>query len=144
MSNLGWIREANDLEALEWNFSATSHGKGAVDGVVGSVKRFVWRRVMADKVVVDSAQEFYQAAHLCPNISLLWVGTPEVDVNREYLTAHWEKIKPIGGMQKIYHVRVLTKDEVEVGKVTTMAGRAHNFRPTATRTTSADELVATL
>jgi len=71
---------------------------------------------MADKVVADSAQDSYHVAQSCPNISLLWVGTPEVDVNREFLTARWETITPIGGMQKIHHVRVFTKDEVGVKK----------------------------
>jgi len=28
-----------------WNFFATSHGKGPVDGLGGSVKRSVWRHV---------------------------------------------------------------------------------------------------
>jgi len=44
---------------------------------------------MADKVVVDSAQDFYHVAQSCPNISLLWVWTSEVDVNREFLSARW-------------------------------------------------------
>ena len=30
---------------IMWNFFATSHGKGAVDGIGGTVKRSVWRNV---------------------------------------------------------------------------------------------------
>ena len=30
---------------LIWNFFATSHGKGAVDGLGGMVKRSIWRVV---------------------------------------------------------------------------------------------------
>ena len=27
---------------IHWNFFATSHGKGPVDGIGGAVKRYVW------------------------------------------------------------------------------------------------------
>ena len=40
-------------------FFATSHGKGGLDGVAGSVKRAVWTAVSARKVTgVVSAEEF--------------------------------------------------------------------------------------
>ena len=43
-SNLhGWENEFNFK--IVWNFFATSHGKRAVDGIGGTVKRLVWRNV---------------------------------------------------------------------------------------------------
>lgn len=47
------IESMNTLKAergfthLDWNFFAASHGKGAVDGLGGSVKRSVWTAVKA-------------------------------------------------------------------------------------------------
>ena len=42
-SNLhGWEME-HDLK-IHWNFFVTSHGKGVVDGIEGTLKRTVWRR----------------------------------------------------------------------------------------------------
>ena len=45
-SNLyGWEKEFS--VCLTWNFFATSHGKGAVDGIGGTVKQNVWRATCA-------------------------------------------------------------------------------------------------
>lgn len=52
------LREKHNLKSLEWNFSVTSHGKGAIDGVGGSLKRSVWRQVKARKSDVRNAEEF--------------------------------------------------------------------------------------
>ena len=41
-SNLHSWEMENDIE-LSWNFFATSHGKGDVDGIGGTIKRTVWR-----------------------------------------------------------------------------------------------------
>ena len=43
------------LRSLDWSFFGTAHGKGPVDGVGGTVKRAVWRRIMQGKVVVNNA-----------------------------------------------------------------------------------------
>ena len=48
-----------------WKFSATSHGKGVVDGVRGKVKSTVRRKVMSkgkDSLVVQDCESFVQAA----------------------------------------------------------------------------------
>ena len=48
-----------------WKFSATSHGKGVVDGVGGKVKSMVRRKVMSkgkDSLVVQDCESFVQAA----------------------------------------------------------------------------------
>ncbi|XP_067947393.1 serine-rich adhesin for platelets-like [Watersipora subatra] len=39
LSSLNPIKQSNGLNHLEWNFLATSHGKGAVNGVGGSLMR---------------------------------------------------------------------------------------------------------
>ncbi|ELU11480.1 hypothetical protein CAPTEDRAFT_193886 [Capitella teleta] len=43
---------------LEWNFFVTSHGKGAVDGIGGTVKRSVWRYVKAGHASVQNANKY--------------------------------------------------------------------------------------
>lgn len=48
---------------ISWHYFATSHGKGAVDGIGASVKRSVWMAVSTRKVVyVISAKAFADAA----------------------------------------------------------------------------------
>ena len=51
------------------NFFATSHGKGVVDGIGGTVKRVVWSLVRSDQARITNAKEFADVAQLCcPNI----------------------------------------------------------------------------
>ena len=47
---------------ISWNFYATSHGKGVVDGLGGTVKRAVWRHVRSCRAHVTNASLFYDVA----------------------------------------------------------------------------------
>jgi len=44
-------------EELEWNYFATSHGKGAVDGVGAVVKRKVWQIQKMRQATVEQARQ---------------------------------------------------------------------------------------
>ena len=44
--------------SIKWNFFATSHGKGVVDGIGGTIKRAVWRRVKSESVHITSAEQY--------------------------------------------------------------------------------------
>ena len=52
------MSEEKHVSNIRWNFFATSHGKGAVDGVGGVLKRRAWKKVKARQVVVRNAAEF--------------------------------------------------------------------------------------
>ena len=47
--------------SLTWNFSATSNGKGPIDSLGATLKRQTIEKVQTCKVVVNNADEFYQA-----------------------------------------------------------------------------------
>jgi len=49
---------------LNWNYFATSHGKGPVDGIGGSLKRQVFDQVIKRKCLVINAADFVQASKL--------------------------------------------------------------------------------
>ena len=53
-----------DLKII-WNFFATSHGKGPVDAIGGTVKRQVATRVIQRRAIVRNAESFYQCALEC-------------------------------------------------------------------------------
>ena len=54
---------------LQWHFFKANHGKGAVDGISGTVKHAVFRHVLSNKVVIKSPQEFAEYADsIRPNI----------------------------------------------------------------------------
>ena len=60
---VNFLHKLNQTIHIQWNFLATSHGKGVVDGVGGTIKRLVWKALIARKaaVVVD-AKTFYLVA----------------------------------------------------------------------------------
>ena len=66
------------LKSLMWNFSASSHGKGAVDGIGGCLKRLVWRRVKARQCDVTCATEFVSACKDA-NIDTVLFSPEEID-----------------------------------------------------------------
>ena len=55
------MSEEKHASKIRWNFFATSHGKGAVDGVGGVLKRRAWNKVKARQVVIQNAVEFTDA-----------------------------------------------------------------------------------
>ena len=63
MANLCFMEEDFNVHC-EWAFFASSHGKGSVDAVGGTVKRNVWRAVKGRKVIVNNAEMFYKV-HSC-------------------------------------------------------------------------------
>jgi hypothetical protein len=73
------------LKNVQWNFFSTSHGKGAVDGIGGTAKRTVWRRVKARLIPnVECADQFVAA--LVANESHLSLKTlTTADINAIHL-----------------------------------------------------------
>lgn len=57
---------------ISWHYFATSHGKGEVDGVGGTVKMTVWSAVSTRKVeIVTRAKSFADAAQqFCQSTSI--------------------------------------------------------------------------
>ena len=55
------MSEEKHTSNIRWNFFATSHGKGDVDGVGGVLKRRAWNKVKARQVVIRNATEFTDA-----------------------------------------------------------------------------------
>ena len=51
--------------SIRWNYFATSHGKGPVDGVGAIVKRFVTQRIITRKFIVQDVDSFLKAADGC-------------------------------------------------------------------------------
>ena len=59
---------------ITWNYFATSHGKGPVDGIGGSTKRYVWTAVRSGRAQVMNAMSFAQAAASMPNVKVVYMS----------------------------------------------------------------------
>ena len=68
---------------LTWHYFATSHGKGAVDGIGGTVKRDVWNAFSTRKVAaVGDAESFAKVAtRLCKGVKVTFVSSKEIDAH---------------------------------------------------------------
>ena len=72
---------------LQWYFFATSRGKGAVDGIGGTVKRVVWKAVSTRKVLaVKDAKSFSDVAtKFCKSLSVSFITSEELDATANSL-----------------------------------------------------------
>lgn len=88
---------------LSWNFFASGHGKGAVDGIGGTVKRAVHQRIMSGNVRVYSAAEFSSCVNNSVNgITSYHVTVEEIENLERYLAPLWKNVKAIPGLTKYF------------------------------------------
>lgn len=115
----------NDLKvALEWHFFATSHGKGVVDGLGGTVKRSVWRYVKSGMGEAANPVDFSRiAAERNPGIQIMFVSQESIQAESARLNAFWDDVTPVTNTHKLhsiksdgpYHVLVgVTSDAVKI------------------------------
>ena len=81
MANLCFADEDFGV-TVEWAFFASSHGKGSVDAIGGTVKRSVWRAVKARKIIVNDSQAFFKVGS---NLAFPWMHLPMTVATSYYL-----------------------------------------------------------
>jgi hypothetical protein len=62
-----------------WHFYAPMHGKSVVDGIGGSVKRFVRRKILSKEVLVHGSDDFAEVAKEM-NVEIKLVNEPQIDL----------------------------------------------------------------
>ena len=92
----------------KWSYSATSHGKGCIDGIGGSVKRRVSEKVKAQKLDISTSAEFAKVAKdVCPNINVLYIDREEIENEKSKLDAMWnpdgQEIKTLPGTRSAHY-----------------------------------------
>ena len=87
-----------------WTFSATSHGKGVVDGVGGKIKSSVHKKVMSlgkDGAVVQDSESFAKlASELSKSTRVIHVSKEKVYAYRE--SSPFSKSLPVHGISKMH------------------------------------------
>lgn len=89
----------------EWHFFATSHGKGACDGIGGTVKRLASRTSLQRPhgKQITTPYELYQwAAQYFDNIVFEFSTQKEYDIESKQLRKRFKNAKPIKGT-RAYH-----------------------------------------
>ena len=67
---------------LSWNFFEVNHGKGAADGVGGTVKHRVYREVLAGRLVIEGPEDFAtNADRLLDSIDVIYVAEMDLTID---------------------------------------------------------------
>jgi len=93
---------------IKWNFFATSHGKGAVDGIGGAAKRHVWAKVSTRKTVVYDAAGFVSAASDMQSVQVIEMKSSEIDQRNKDLDAQtlFDHAPVISMIARMHHMKV--------------------------------------
>ena len=104
---------------FEWNYFASFHGKGVVDGTSGTLKRLVWMEIMAG-VRCSSAKDFVTICNQKTKaITVAMVQQAQFDTTKAMLVDTFTVIPGLPKIQKQHHVKVLHKDVIEYAKYST-------------------------
>ncbi|KAG5672230.1 hypothetical protein PVAND_002372 [Polypedilum vanderplanki] len=93
---------------MQWSFSATSHGKSQADGVGGSIKAMIDRRLKTKEIEIKNAKDFYiNAKETCPAHKILYVSQEEIDALRDNLDKFWSNAKKIVDLRQFIILNVV-------------------------------------
>ncbi len=104
------------LDSLNWNFFATSHGKGAVDGVGGTVKRNVWLETLSRQAVVNTLDDFSNVAirkeqkiDVIPvSAKVIEASASEMELDNAFTSSN-----PVKSIKKMHFVSVLSNGSIK-------------------------------
>ena len=98
---------------LNWHFFATSHGRGVVDGIGGTVKRLLWLAVLAGGSC-RSAEDFIKIVRNKTNkINLFEITKADVDYSKVKLENIFKTTISIPQTLKMHSVKVVDKNTLE-------------------------------
>ncbi len=81
MNSMKYFENRYSLK-LCWNFYAAMHGKSVVDGIGGTVKRYVKDRIRSQDIIVRSAHDFAKIAEDC-NIEVIPMTTSDISARNK-------------------------------------------------------------
>ncbi|CAF1395943.1 unnamed protein product, partial [Didymodactylos carnosus] len=98
---------------LTWNFFATSHGKGVVDGIGRTVKCLVWGAVLAGQTC-RSAEDFVRIAKQKTNkITLIELTKNDIDASKNKLQNIFAVVKAVSETLKTHCIKVIDNKAIE-------------------------------
>lgn len=105
LTSLADILKEIGCQSIEWNFFASSHGKGAVDGVGAVIKRKVWQITKSKNVVLPDALAFYQCAeNNIKGIKIYFMPSAQIESLSIYykLDEKWKDVQSIPGISQMH------------------------------------------
>lgn len=117
------VLERKHERKIMWNYFATSHGKGPVDGIGGSVKRQVWLNVLKRKCTINRANDFVNAMESTSQVRGILMTEDELLQRNRRLNYSFisKNAKSFQGIAKVHCLKVC--DGKTVGYSTTAESR---------------------
>ena len=98
MGAIEMLSEMRNIKII-WNFSATSHGKGPVDGVGATLKRMAADKVWRRESIINNHLDFCNAVmHSSVKVTCMSVDEFQVHVENLGLQKLFESVQPIPDM----------------------------------------------
>ncbi len=103
--------------AAEWHFSATAHGKGACDGLGGTVKRLAARASLQkpyNDQIMTPHQLFEWASINIPAVHFEYCSSDDYKAQQEDLEQRFMKARTIPGTRKLHSFIPVSKGKLQV------------------------------
>lgn len=115
-----FLWESSSSCKIVWNYFATSHGKGAVDGLGGTVKNSVWRFMKTACASATTAEEYATLAkERNLNIHIQFISHEAMEQKEIFLKQHWEGVFCIPRTHRIHVVCPDGPNKVQVAEIST-------------------------
>ena len=101
----GWKNEFNFK--IVWNFFATSHGKGAVDGIGDTVQCSFWRNVCFTTAAPNNAVAYYELVK-CINmgITIIYISSHTIQEKCAPRLPLWDNTLVVTDTMKLHCIKV--------------------------------------
>jgi hypothetical protein len=93
------LRGLFKIKEVSWNFFASAHGKGPVDGVGGTLKRMAASAITRRTATVANAAEFQRAVQSCDGVRTLLVNDTRTFLNMD-LADRLKEAPAVKGIQQ--------------------------------------------
>lgn len=97
----------------EWHFYATSHGKGACDGIGGCVKRSAYRASLQDKTIVSTKKLFEWASNFFKKVEFDFCTMDEYKKHETKLSSRFSTAKTIKGTRQFHFFKPKSMNTLE-------------------------------
>ena len=98
--------------SLEKYYNEAHHGKGSIDGIDGTIKNLVYRKLLSRDFVIDAPKKFAEFANEISNVDCLFLPKEQLLKKPEDVA----KEAPIPATLKIYKVKRMEEGNSFVNK----------------------------
>ena len=98
--------------SLEWHYNEAHHGKGPMDGINGTIKSLVYRKVLSGDVVIDTRKKLAEFTNEITNVDCLFLSKEQLLKKPEEVA----KAAPIPTTLKIHKVKRVKEGNSFVNK----------------------------